>query len=432
MKHKPLILVIDDETFILKTLKEILEDEGYQVETLSDGNKTIDYIGKLIPDLVFLDIFMPNCNGMALLEQIKKEFPAQKVFMISGFGNIPIAIESLKKGALDFIEKPLNLNVILKKINFLNEKQAIQNKTKQESDKFLLNKLGIIGNSYLFLELLQQVNLILNLDYPLIIYGEHGTGKSLFVKYIHQKGSLKKYELITINCLKLKDQDIIKKTNKFYSKQNGIIYIKYINKISKECQRNLLINIEKIQDKNKRLIVSSTEPLLSLVKKQKFNSVLFHTINVTPLEIPSLNKRRYDIPLMCESFIKTENIKLKKNIIFDSRAIRILRNKNWFGNIRELKKLIQYVIKTFKNENGIISEAEIFEYLEENQIEMIEEQSFTSFKSLTEAMNNFEKKFLLYFLKKNKYDIKQASNNLNLTSVQLKDKLLKLNINIKN
>ena len=154
-EKKPLLLIIDDEESILKMLKESLEDENYRVKTLIDGNKALDTIGKILPDLVLLDIFMPNCNGIKLLEKIKKEYPQQKIIMISGFGNISIAIEASKKGALDFIEKPLNLDEILMKISFLKEEKSEKNSEISVAEN--LESYGIIGQSYLFQELVQQI-----------------------------------------------------------------------------------------------------------------------------------------------------------------------------------------------------------------------------------------------------------------------------------
>jgi len=199
MNNSPLLLIIDDEITILKTLKEALEDEKFRVETLSDGNKSLDLIGKLIPDLILLDIFMPNCNGLELLKKIKKEYPQQKIIIISGFGNIPMAIEATKNGALDFIEKPLNLDDILSKILFLKKEnhQKPTNKTETKN----LEIYGIVGQSYLFLELIQQAEQVANLSLPLLIYGQHGTGKTLLSKYIHQKSPLSKNDFLLLIAL---------------------------------------------------------------------------------------------------------------------------------------------------------------------------------------------------------------------------------------
>lgn len=431
MNSKPLILVIDDEATILTTLKEVLEDESYRVETLSNGNKTIETIGKLIPDLVLLDIFMPNCNGIKLLEQIKLEFPDQKVMMISGFGNISIAIEAIKKGALDFIEKPLNLDEILSKIDFLKTKNKKHIETKKRIDENILEKNGIVGNSYLFLELIQQINQIINLNFPLLIYGEHGTGKTLLAKYIHNNGPLKTEEFVITNCSNSKEKEIIEKIENFYSSKKGTIYIKHINNLQLNGQKSLLKILDNQISNNQKLIASSIEPLFKLMKTGKFNSSLYHKLNITPLEIPALNKRKYDIPFLCNYFLKKENRKQNKSIVLNTKSIRFLRNHNWEGNVSQLKNLIEQIVSLSKNKNCVINTQNIINYLGEKQIQLIEEQSFLRFASLKEATNQFEKNFLLHLIKKNKHDIKQISNRLDLTPIQLRNKLLKFNIDLK-
>ncbi|MFH1461504.1 MAG: response regulator [bacterium] len=429
MNSQPLILVIDDEAAILSTLKEILEDEGYRVENLSDGNKAIETIGKLIPDLVLLDIFMPNCNGIKILEQIKKEYPHQKVVMISGFGNISIAIESIKKGALNFIEKPLNIDEILSKISFLKDEKLIDDKN-DEFKKDLKN-YEIIGSSYLFLELIQQINQIINLEFPLLIYGEHGTGKTLLTKYIHQNSNLKNEDLITIDCSALQETEVILKIKDFYLNKKGIIYIKHINNLTLNAQKKLLSMIAADKQKKQRLIASSTISIFKLVQTKLFNSALYHKLNITPLEIPSLNKRKYDIPLLVDFFLKKENQKHKKSIALNTKSIRLLRNNYWQGNVTQLKNLIEQIVVCSKGTNDIIDIQDIINLLGEKKAALIEEQSFLRFSSLKEATYEFEKNFLLFLLKKNKNDIKQTSNRLELTPVQLRDKLLKFNIELK-
>ncbi|MBU4269413.1 response regulator [Candidatus Dependentiae bacterium] len=450
MNNDPLILVIDDEQPILKSLNDILSDEGYQVETLNDGNKSIDLIGKLIPDLVLLDIFMPNCNGIKTLEQIKKEYPNINVIMISGFGNISIAIECLKKGALDFIEKPLNLDEILTKIKFLNNKKNIDQTNLNLENSSINTNPKIIGQSYLFLELVQQINQIKDLLYPLLIYGEHGTGKSLFVEYLHKNSIFKNADLITINCSSFNNKEITDIINNFYKTKdphpasvipdlirdpvlnnNSILYIKHINKLSPENQNLLLKYLEQNKNSQKKLIASSLEDLYFLVKNNLFNGALFHLLNITPIEVPSLNKRRYDIPLLCDYFLKENNNTNNKSIIFDTKAIRILRNHDWTGNVTELKNLISYIVKATKENDKIIDDLDLTKYIEEKKLDFIEEQTFTKFNSLKEATNSFEKKYLFYLLKKNMYDIKQTANILNMSVIQLKEKIQKLNLVIK-
>ena len=431
MINKPLLLVIDDEITILKTLQQALEDENYRVETLSDGNKALDYIGKLIPDLVLLDIFMPNCNGIKLLQQITKEYPQQKVIMISGFGNIPIAIETTKKGALDFIEKPLNLDEILSKISFLkNDSQ----KTEDCADNNFKNleQYGIIGQSSLFLELIHQVNQITKLQFPLLIYGQYGTGKTLLAKYIHLQNHNDIQNFYSINCLTILEEKIVQKINNALLNKQGTLFIKNIDNLSLKNQKNLLLAMEQLNKNNIRLIASSSSSLFKLLKEGKFNDELFHQLNSIPIEIPSLNKRRYDIPLLADYFLKNANKKYNKSIVFNNQSIRVLRNHNWRANVSELKTIIEKIVQTTSIQNNVITAQALTNYINEKNAQIIEEQSFLRFNSLQEAIEEFEKNFLLYHLKKTKYDLNQLSNRLNLTPIQLRDKMLKLNLEIKN
>jgi len=429
MNEKPLLLVIDDEEEILKTLKDSLEDENFRVETLADGHKALNLIGKLIPDLIFLDIFMPNCNGLDLLTRIKQEYPQQKVMIISGFGNIPIAIEAVKKGALDFIEKPLNLDEILSKTEFLKKEYSGENKN-NSTDQINNSpeKYGIIGKSFLFLELMQQVTKIAKLDFPVIIYGQHGVGKTIIAKYIHKISSNAKFPFYTINCSSLNYKNEIEK---IFELDTSSIYLKNIHDLQIDEQKKLLYKIENQKNKKIRLIASSTISLFNLCKENKFNSSLYYKLNVTPIEIPSLEKRRYDIPILIDYFLKTFTLQTGKQIILNSRSVRLLRNSNWKGNVAELKQLIEKIVLTTKEEYKVISAEDIANYLNEKEMIFIEEQSFCRFNSLKEATSKFEKIFLLYLLRKNRYDLNQVCDRLNLTHLQLKDKILKLNLELK-
>lgn len=428
MNNSPLILIIDDEQAILKTLQEALIDEDFRVKTLSDGSKALDIIGELIPDLILLDIFMPNCNGMELLTKIKKEYPQQKVIIISGFGNIPLAVDAVKNGAFDFIEKPLNLDDILAKLSVLKSNYSTKSDTPTAVDKTRYQKHGIIGESTLFLELLTQLNNVANLKYPLLIYGQHGTGKTILSKYIHVTGPLKNMPFKEINCLIEKDFNLDPK------KLNGIILFRHVDELSSENQKKLLSFLENSDYKEKnirgeiRVIATSCKPLLKNVLENGWNGQLFHNLNITPLEIPSLSKRKYDIPLLIDYILKNANLMHHKNISLDSFCIRHLRNKNWPGNITELKNFISKIVLFSKNINSQISINDIQPLTAEQDIEFIEEQSFLTFKSLEDATQAFQKRFILYILKKNNFDLNQAADNLKLSLDSLKSKLTELKI----
>lgn len=429
MNSHPLLLVVDDELTILKALKEALEDEKYQVETLSDGSKALDLIGKLIPDLVLLDIFMPNVNGLKLLEKIKIEYPQQKVMIISGFGNIQIAIEAVKKGAIDFIEKPLNLDEILTKISFL--KSSDETNTQLSDSQLSLHSHNIIGQSYLFLELVQQISQIARLKLPLLIYGQHGTGKTLISQYIHYLNKFPEDNFFKINCSTLTEKSFSESIKENFSETDCTLFFKNIEYLNIKQQKKLLSFLEEPQNKNIKIIASSCTPIFDLLKTEKFIEALFHKLNVTPIEIPPLNKRRYDIPLLIDFYLKKFNEKYKKSITLNTRSIRILRNHNWTSNVTELRILLEKIVSTNEQDSYVVPPNQINDFLSEKKAQIIEEQSFLRFNSLKEATLEFEKNFLIHLLRKNRYDLKQVCDQLNLTTIQLRDKMLKFNINIK-
>lgn len=438
MHYSPLILIVDDEVAILQTLKESIMDEGFRVQTLSDGNKALSLIGELVPDLIFLDIFMPNCNGLELLTKIKKEYPAQKVMVISGFGNISLAVEAIKNGAMDFIEKPFNIDEIFSKISFLKDKskRSSQNTT---DTKILteIQKLEIVGESFLFLELMTQIRNIANIKLPLLIYGEHGTGKTLISRFVHLNYnplgvSIKDRAFTVIDCL----SDI--SINSKIADLDGTIVIKNIDSLSLDEQKTFVNYLESDEYKLKnntglvKIIVTSTKSLFRLMQEDKFNSKLFYKLNITPVEVPSINKRRFDIPLLLEHWIKKFNDIYGKNIAISAESLRYLRNRCWPGNISQIRDLIEKIVLLAEVKNSNISMKTLEHLVGERDVEFIEEQSFLNFNSFEEASKSFEKKYLLYVLRKSNFDLQQTSERLNLSVTSLSDKVSKLNISLKN
>ena len=216
-----------------------------------------------------------------------------------------------------------------------------------------------------------------------------------------------------------------------FSGKKGILFIKNIENLSLKLQKQILFEIEEESNKDLRIMASSCDSLYTLTSQNRFNKDLFYKLNTTPIEIPALNKRRYDIPLLVDYFLKQSNTKYKKSLILNNQSIRFLRNHNWQGNISELKAIIQKIVCSTTNESEIITPEILAEFLPEKNLQIIEEQSFYRFNSLKEATEEFEKQFLIYQLKKNHHDIAQLSNVLNLTTLQLRDKMLKFNITYK-
>lgn len=448
----PLILIIDDEEAILKTLKDALTDEDYHVETLSEGQKALERIGALVPDLILLDIFMPNCNGLALLGQIKKEYPDQKVIIISGFGNVPTAIEAIKKGAIDFIEKPLNFDEILNKIDFLKSPTTqTYNPATYETDRPLLRQCHIVGQSNLFLELIEQAERLAPHSLPVLIYGEHGTGRTALAHYIHKKRganhkakpsakaqpSMKTQPSIfeTINCEALLENELqasFANLEKIPKETSLTLYLKQVGSLSEEGQKITLSFLQKIKTAQSsiHIIASSQSSLFQRVQDGRFNPSLFFLLNQAPLEVPPLRKRPYDIPLLVNHFLMQYNNQHGKKIILTTQSIRLLRNHFWPGNVIDLKQTIENLVLKAKDRYEVVTPETLRSHMGEKSVELIEEQSLLRFTSLEEATTAFKKNFLLYVLKKNQYNINQVSSRLNVSPLELKNELLELKIEI--
>ncbi|QQR48587.1 sigma-54-dependent Fis family transcriptional regulator [bacterium] len=422
--EKPLLLIIDDETAILKTLKEALEDESFRVQTLAEPREALELIGQLVPDMILLDISMPHINGLDLLDNIKREYPQQKVMIISGYGNIPLALEAIRKGAYDFIEKPLNLDEILPKLEFLKTDTTLQT-TKPNSQKRKHEEYGIVGKSYFFQEFIDQIQRVAPLKLPLLIYGHHGTGKSMMAHYAHALSTMADLPFQTFNCGSDNDDDDLFDT---FLTQTGTLFVKNIDMLSMRLQKKLAAHLENKTLENQRFMASAHSSLIFRVHDGSFNSLLFFKLNVTPLEIPALNKRPYDIPLLIEYFVEKNKEKHHKTIIFPTSTVRLLRNHQWTDNVRELEQFIEKVTLLAPEDHYVVTQDKLEMYFKEKDLAFVEEQSFTFFNSLNEATSTFEKKFLLYFLRKNKYDLDQVSSKLSINTSQLRSKMLDLNI----
>ncbi len=422
--HKPLILIIDDEQAILSTLKEALEDEGFIVETLAHGDNVLATVGNLVPDLILLDIFIPKFNGLDLLATIKKEYPQQQVIMISGFGTIPIAIEALKKGALDFIEKPLNLDDILAKLSFLN--QCPQQSSHQHEHSIQANKLaaaGIVGASALFSELIHHATLIAPFNLPVLIYGPSGSGKSLFAQYLHSVSKQASCAYTTINCSAIEHlpEDIKGHT--------GSLFLKNIHLLNHNAQKQLLGLIETAT--TQRIITSTSENLFAMAQKGLFCKALFAKLNAIPLEIPSINKRRYDIPLLVDHFVTQANKEHKRSITFSSALVRFLRNYYWTGDVAHIKACIQTIVQTASQTKNHIDIQHVMPLLPEQPSHFVEEQTFARFASLNHATNNFQRHYLFHLLKTHRYDTTQVAEYLNMPLALLHTKMIELHMNVR-
>ena len=366
------ILIIDDERAIRSTLKEILEFEKYNVDDAENGVEGLKMAMSNNYDLIFCDIKMPKMDGVEFLdEKIKNEIICP-VIMISGHGNIETAVQALKKGAYDYIEKPLDLNRVLVAVRNALENNSIirENKTLKRKIK-TQNSSTIIGNSNAVKSILEIIEKVAPTDARVLITGANGSGKELVAKQLHEKSERNKAEFIEVNCADIPSELIEselfghekgsftsahkQKAGKFEQANGGTLFLDEIGDMSASAQAKVLRALQENKitrvGGNKqikidtRIVAATNKDLRKEINEGNFREDLYHRLNVIPIYVPSLNERTEDIPLLTDFFIdnicKEQGI-AKKDIQED--AIVQLQKNNWTGNIRELKNIIERLI----------------------------------------------------------------------------------------
>ena len=364
------ILIIDDERSIRATLKEILEFEKYLVETAVDGIEGYKMAEENNFDLIFCDIKMPKIDGIETLKKIVENKILSPVVMISGHGDIETAVETLKIGAFDYIEKPLDLNRVLTcvrnaldNIHLKKENTILKKKIKSKSE--------IIGQSPEIKSILELITKVANSNARVLITGSNGTGKELVANQIHEKSSRNKNLFVEINCAAIPSELIEselfghekgsftsahkQKIGKFEQASNGTLFLDEIGDMSLSAQSKVLRALQenkitrvggnKVISVNPRVIAATNKNLKKEIENGNFREDLFHRLNVIPIKVPSLNDRIEDIPMLCNYFIekicKEHGTKQKA---ISNKAIDELKKMKWTGNIRELRNVLERLI----------------------------------------------------------------------------------------
>jgi len=364
------ILVIDDERAIRNTLKEILEYEKYQVELAENAKQALDLIKSNEFELILCDIKMPEMDGLELLPLLIEAHPDTPVVMISGHGNIDTAVEAIKKGAYDFIEKPLDLNRLLITIRNAMDKSNLINETKKLRKK-VDQKYAIIGNSPAITQILEMTNKVAPTEARVMITGSNGTGKELIARRLHDLSNRASGPFIEVNCAAIPSElieselfghekgaftsAIKQRKGKFEQAEGGTLFLDEIGdmslsaqaKVLRALQENMITRVggEKAIDVNVRVVTATNKDLQKEIGAGNFREDLYHRLSVIVIRIPSLNERIDDIPLLANHFIEQicSDYGMPRKTISEE-AISELQKINWTGNIREFRNVIERLI----------------------------------------------------------------------------------------
>lgn len=363
------ILIIDDERSIRNSMKEILSFEGHEVVLAENGMEGLVAIKTEKPEIVFCDIKMPKMEGIEVLERIK-EFSEVPVIMISGHGTIDTAIEAIKKGAYDFIEKPLDLNRILITIKNASNKNMLVQETKKLKSK-INKKYEMIGNSDALNRIRTMVDKVAASDARVLITGQNGSGKELIARQLHEKSNRVQNAFIEVNCAAIPSElieselfghekgsftsAIKQKKGKFELAHGGTIFLDEIGDMSLAAQAKVLRALQENKisriggdgdiQVDVRVIAATNKVLKDEIAKGNFREDLYHRLSVIIIDVPPLKERLEDIEDLIMHF--TEDICTEIRISpkkFTTEAIECLKGYEWSGNIRELRNVVERLI----------------------------------------------------------------------------------------
>ncbi|MBI3521395.1 MAG: sigma-54-dependent Fis family transcriptional regulator [Bacteroidetes bacterium] len=366
----PKILIIDDEKAIRRTIREILEFEKYNVDEAEDGQQGLDMALKGHYDVILSDIKMPKLDGTELLNKLMAHGTESSLIMMSGHGNIETAVDAVKKGAFDYLAKPIDLNRLLVTIRNAMDKTTLVTET-----KILKKKIGktyeMIGDSKALNNIREMIDKVAPTDARVLITGSNGSGKELVAREIHNKSSRANAPLIEVNCAAIPSElieselfghekgaftsAVATRKGKFELAEGGTIFLVDIGDMSLSAQAKVLRALQENKitrvggDKeikvDVRILAATNKDLRKEIEKGEFREDLFHRLSVIPINVPSLNERKEDIPLLADHFINlicTDYGMPVKTI--SKAAIAELQKKDWTGNIREFRNVIERLI----------------------------------------------------------------------------------------
>lgn len=379
------ILIIDDERSVRNSLGEILRDEGYGVEVAENGPEGLEKAGKQHFDVIFCDIKMPQMDGIEVLDKMMEAGIDAAIVMISGHGDIETAVDCIKKGAFDYIPKPLDLNRTLITIKNASERTSLVSQTKVLRKK--VYGAEMIGKSQGIENIRTIIDKVAPTDARVLVTGANGTGKELVARNIWQKSARSAMPYIEVNCAAIPSELIESELfghekgsftsavkqhkGKFEQADGGTLFLDEIGDMSLSAQAKVLrvlqekklsrVGSDKDMNVDVRVIAATNKNLREEIEKGNFREDLYHRLSVIVVSVPSLDQRKEDIPLLVDYFqeqISAESGMAKLPV--DAGAMQLLVDKSWSGNIRELRNVVERLMIL---SNGKITEADVKAYV---------------------------------------------------------------------
>lgn len=446
------ILLVDDESKILRIFQASLSKKGYKVETAANGQEARKKIFQFEPDLVFLDLKLPDVSGLELLQEFVKLYPTKIFIMMTAYGNVENAVSAMKTGAFDYVVKPVKLSEIL----ILIEKAFEWSRMKQEN-ALLKERLkraevsnDLLGTSSVMKRIFQLVERVAPTDASVLLHGESGTGKSKIAQTIHGLSDRKERPFIAVNCASIPEQlleselfghekgsftgAVSSRKGKFEAANGGTIFLDEIGEISPSFQAKLLqvtqdktfmrVGSDQVKAVDVRIITATNRDLKKMVEEGGFREDLFYRLNIVDIYIPPLRERKDDIPLMVEKFLDHHRQKYKREFHVPRELIYLLQNYSWPGNVRELQNAIERSVVLCQNDQ--LSIEDFPREIREEKENLIGDSTLDdNTLSLPEQLEEIEKKIILKALDEGLGQASAAAKKLGISRQSLLYKMNK-------
>lgn len=450
------ICIVDDEPSILNTLSSILEDEGYQVSLAKSGAEALKLIRAEPPELVLLDIWMPEIDGLETLKRIRQQFPNLMVIMMSGHGSVETAVKATKLGAYDYLEKPLDLE----KVTILVRNALHQRKLEEENLNLRIQverHSELVGDSPVMETLRQEIAAAAPTHSRVLISGENGTGKELVARAIHLQSPRQSRSFVEVNCAAIPETlietelfghergaftgAVSQRRGKFDLADGGTLFLDEIADMSVATQAKVLrvlqeqqfirVGGSKLIKVNIRVIAASNKDLRQEIEKGTFREDLFYRLNVLPIEVPPLRNRREDIPALVRYFFRvyTEEQGMKLKEITDD-ALKTLARHDWPGNIRELRNQVERLMIMVPK--STIETADVIPFMPGLADGVGQKVSaLDNYDSLRDARHAFEREYITHRLRTNEWNVSKTADDLKIERSHLHRKIKSLSVDLR-
>jgi two-component system nitrogen regulation response regulator NtrX len=441
------LLVVDDERGIRTALVQVFEYEGHEVRAAEDGLGGIQAAKDFRPDAIFLDVKMPGLDGLDVLERLREDDPSILVIMISGHGTIDTAVEATRRGAYDFLQKPLDTDRLLVTLRRALELRGL---TQSMADlrSQVESRYEIVGTSYPIRQVLERIERVAPTDARVLITGENGTGKELVARAIHRLSPRAERPFVEVNCAAIPSEliesalfghmkgsftgAVADRAGKFEQADTGTLFLDEIGDMSKDAQAKVLRALEqgvvtrvggsKSIEVDVRVVAATNHDLGKQIDEGNFGEDLFYRLNVVPIQMPPLRERRDDIPMLVQHF--TDMMARREGMSprsFETAAIERLQSFSWPGNVRELRNTVERLLILA---NGDLVRVEDVDLLATGRSagaglggELLATESFSDFK------DGAERAYILQKLRENDWNVAETARRIDMPRSNLYKKI---------